>query len=346
MDNLRLGALVSAVQKNCHISDAQFAADLTLCTFLLKMRELYRWENEIPLTQDVPKSAVGDWMSEREHFWEALETSPYEPLPLIAGTIDPFEVALANRELAQHGLVYSGGFGRACKPHFFLGSLLREEVREGFTVYISGCEFARDLDAPPGMMLDNTIFVRTESLQRWLWEKYEEWNWNHRNKAMTRAVGYYDFQHAPESALQAMTETETESVILHELGEALVSADLGENWAQMLAALMRTRAEIFARAVRDLYADCLSTLPGLLVRDNPAAIHFYFANFTGMRRKLFPELAAAYQAWQNSGSPAELQRVSANGAIKWQTAAHHLITLFQQHGDAAGSLIEQLLETE
>jgi hypothetical protein len=265
-------------------------------------------------------------------------------LPLAAGSVDPFEVALANRELAPHGLVYSGGFGRACKPHFFLGNLLREEVRDGFKVYVSGCEFARDLDAPPGMMLDDTIFVRTESLQRWLWEKYEEWNWNHRNEAMTRAVGCYDFQHAPESALQAMTTTETESVILHELGEARVGAELGEEWSQMLAGLMRTRAEIFARAVRDLYADCLSTLPGLLARDNPASIHFYFANFTGMRRKLFPELVTAYQDWLDTGNNGELQRISAVGQLRWRGAALQMIKLFQQHGDAAGLLIERMLE--
>jgi len=344
MNELRLGAIVSAVQKNCHISDAQFAADLTLCTFLLKMRELYRWENEIPLSQDMPKSAVGDWMNERERYWEAVEAAPYEPLPLATGGVDPFEVALANRELAPYGLVYSGGFGRACKPHFFLGSLLREEIRDGFKVYVSGCEFARDLDAPPGMMLDDTIFVRTESLQRWLWEKYEEWNWNHRNAAMTRAVAHYDFRADPVKALQAMTETETESVILHELGEARVGAELGEDWSHLLAAVMRTRAEIFARAVRDLYADCLSTLPGLLARENPAAIHFYFANFTGMRRKLFPELAAAYQVWLERGELAELQRVSAAGLTQWRTSAWRMIEAFHQHGDKVGPLIEQMLE--
>ncbi len=344
MNDLRLGAIVSAVQKNCHISDAQYAADLTLCTFLLKMRELYRWENEIPLTRDMPKNDVGDWINERERFWQAVESAPYESLPLASGDVDPFEVAQANRELAPHGLIYSGGFGRACKPHFFLGSLLREEMREGFRVYVAGCEFARDLDAPPGMMLDDTIFVRTESLQRWLWEKYEEWNWNHRNEAMARAVGCYDFKHAPESALMAMTETETDSVILHELGEARAGAELGEEWTQLLAAVMRTRAEIFARAVRDLYADCLSTVPGLLARDNPAAIHFFFANFTGMRRKLFPELVAAYQSWLDSGNAAELHRISASGELKWRNAAHRMIELFRRHGDAAGQMIERSLE--
>lgn len=344
MNDLRLGAIVSAVQKNCHISDAQFAADLTLCTFLLKMRELYRWENEIPLTQDMPKSEVGDWMNERERYWEAVEAAPYEPLPLAAGSVDPFEVALANRELAPHGLVYSGGFGRACKPHFFLGNLLREEVRDGFKVYVSGLRSRPRFRCAAGHDAGRHHLRAHRVPAALALEAYEEWNWNHRNEAMTRAVGCYDFQHAPESALQAMTATETESVILHELGEARVGAELGEEWSQMLAGLMRTRAEIFARAVRDLYADCLSTLPGLLARDNPASIHFYFANFTGMRRKLFPELVTAYQDWLDTGKNGELKRISAVGQLRWRGAALQMIKLFQQHGDAAGPLIERMLE--
>lgn len=344
MNDLNLGAIVSAVQKNCHISDAQFAGDLTMCTFLLKMRELYRWEHDIPLTQDMPKSEVGDWMNERGKLWDGIEQAAYEPLPLPTGTIDPFDVASANRALAPHGLIYSGGYGHSCKPHFFLGSLLRQEARQGYTVYVSSCEYARDLDAPPGMMLDETIFVRTEALKRWLWEKYEEWRWSRRNEAMGQAVGCYDFAGDADGAIQAMTETETESVILHELGEARAGAELGEAWAGLLAAVMRGRGEIMVRAVRDLYADCLSTLPGLLERGEPAAIHFYFANLVGMRRALFPELVAAYQAWRDSGDLATLRRVVEQGRRRWQCTAQELLALHERHGDAVGAQIEQRLD--
>ncbi len=344
MNDLNVGAIVSAVQKNCHISDAQFASDLTLCTFLLKMRELYRWEHDIPLTQDMPKSAVGDWMNERERLWEMVETAPYEALPLPDAAVDPFEVAAANRDLAPLGLVYSGGYGRSCKPHFFLGNLERQEERQGFKVYVSGCEFARDLDAPPGMMLDNTIFVRTESLKRWLWEKYEEWRWNKRNEAMGRAVACYGFELDPAAALEAMTRAETESVILHELGEARVGEMLGEAWSSLLASLMRSRAEIVARAVRDLYADCLSTLPGLLERNQAAAIHFFFANFTGMRRKLHPELAAAYLHWVETGSLDVLRAMAGEGLSRWSAVSEEFIALHGRHGEAAGARIEAWLE--
>jgi len=43
-----LSALIDTVQKNCTIADARHARDMTMCTFLLEMREYYRWEMEIP----------------------------------------------------------------------------------------------------------------------------------------------------------------------------------------------------------------------------------------------------------------------------------------------------------
>lgn len=61
-----LGQLASTVQKNCHISDARHAGDLTLCVFLFKMREFYRWEHDIPFSAQIPKEAVSEWLRERE----------------------------------------------------------------------------------------------------------------------------------------------------------------------------------------------------------------------------------------------------------------------------------------
>lgn len=338
------GALISAVQRNCDISDAQYAGDLTLCTFLLKMRELYRWEHDIPLSANMPRSEVGDWMNARSAMWEGIETDPYVPLPLPSGEVDPFDVARVNAELIAHGLVYSGGYGRQCKPHFFLGQLVRSETRHGHRVYVSGCEYARDLDAPPGMMLDGTVFVRTEALKRWLWERYEEWRFNpKRNEAMARAVAYYPFERSPEAALAAMATSETEAVILHELGEARAELDLGEAWSALLLTVMRGRAEIIARAVRDLYADCLSTLPGLIELDEPATLHFFFANFVGMRRKLYPQLTEAYRRWAETGDLDVLRQAAHEGLEHWGRTAQELIALHQARGEAVGAEIEARL---
>jgi hypothetical protein len=341
MSRFDLDAIVGAVRQNCNISDAQYAGDLTLCTFLLKMRELYRWENDIPLMREMPRSEVGDWMNVRGQLWDEIETEPYVPIPLPGGEADPFESGRVNDELLARGYVYSGGYGRHCKPHFFLGRLERRERRHGFDVYVSGRELARDLEAPPGMYLERTLFIRTEALRRWLWEKYEEWRWNKKNEAMGRAVAAYRFTESPEAALEAMTATEMESVILHELGEARVGEELGRDWENMLVAVMRGRAEIIVRAVRDLYADCLSSLAGLLDLGDPAAIHFFFANFVGMRRRLAPDLFTAYETWLEDGSDRTLRDAADAGLERWQTTAREILELHASLGDGVGAEIER-----
>lgn len=341
---LNLGQLASTVQKNCHISDARHAGDFTLCIFLLKMREFFRWENDIPIAHDLPKDEVGVWLQERENLWSGIEECPFELLPLDGRRLDPFDADAINRVLIPRGYIYSGGYGRFSKPHFFLGALLKTEKRAGFTIHISSCEYARDLEAPPAMLQGRTIYVRQESVRRFLWEKIEEWRWNHKNEAMERALDCYAFDLDMNSALERMTENETEAMILHELGEGLAGEKLGDAWHAMIASLARSRAEIMIRAVRDILADCLSTLPALTAANNSASLHFYFANFTGMRRHLFPEALEAYRGWAGGEDIGVLRRLADDGQRRWLETARALLAIYKDKGPEADKAIEQLLD--
>ncbi len=341
---LNLHKLVTTVQKNCHISDARHAGDFTLCIFLLKMREFYRWENDIPFARDLPKSEVGEWLQQRELMWSDLEATSFEPLLLENRALDPFDADAINRELIPQGYIYSGGYGRFCKPHFFLGTLLKKEKRNGYTIYISSCEYARDLEAPPAMLQGKTIYIRQESVRRFLWEKIEEWRWNKKNEAMERAIACYPFDVDADLALEHMTRNETEAMILHELGEALAGEKLGEDWHKLLSALSRSKAEIMIRAVRDILADCLSTLPNLLAANNTASLHFYFANFGGMRKHLFPEAIEAYRHWLKEKDLRALHALVETGQRRWHETALTLLDIYKEKGTDAGSAIENLLE--
>jgi len=159
VDNLP--ALIETVQKNCTIADARHARDMTMCTFLLEMREYYRWEMEIPYGARLPKDELGDWLNARESLWDTVEAEDFAPLPLSETGVDPFDADDANRTLVPQGLVYSSGLGQFRKPHFVLAELRHAEVREGVQVLVAGCEYARDLIAPPAAMRDGAIFLRT-----------------------------------------------------------------------------------------------------------------------------------------------------------------------------------------
>ena len=338
-------SLQAAVQKNCHIADARHAGDYTLCVYLLKMREYYRWEQGYPFDANLSREEVSDWLTEREQLWDSLEAEAYQPIAIDGDEYDPFETEQINSALTPQGLVYSAGLGRGAKPHFFLGHLERHERHDGFTVQVSAREYARDLSAPPAMTLGETIFIRRESLRRLIWEKVEEWRWSRLDNALGRAVAAYDFDADLDGALEAMTTRELESVRLHEIGETLAGRRLGPAWEELLASVPRSKAEFMLRAVRDHLADCLSTLPALIAEDNRPSLHFYMANLNGMRRELFPALTDAYEEWRVSGELEfeSFDKTLERGVGHWETLANEILADFAESG-AELSRLEALID--
>jgi uncharacterized protein DUF6866 len=338
-----LHRLVDAVQKNCDISDARYARDMTMCTYLLEMREYFRWEHDIPLDQPPPKEELGSWLSQREERWSTVEAESFEPLPVGGEHYDPFEIEAINRELNPWGLVYGGGYGRFRKPHFFLGELVKRERRAGFEVLVTGCEYARDITAIPAAFQNGAIFVRQDALRRWLWEKVELWSVKRADTALKSALECYGYEADPRHGLERMTAVEGEAVILHEIGEGLAERLLGPDWRDMISSFTRKRPEILARGVRDHLADCLSTLPGLIERRAQCSLHFYFANLEGMRRALFPRLVEGYRQWRESGNPAPLLDCARAGTAHWADVASRLIDLYRKDPAHAEAAIEELL---
>jgi hypothetical protein len=337
-----LNALTARVQQNCHISDAQFAGHYTLCVFLLKMREFYRWEKQIPLSHSLPKEEVGIWLSQRELVWEGLDDDDFHPIEINGREFSPFDNEEINEQLNPQGLVYSGGYGLFHKPCFFLGRLERKEDLHDKTFMISSRELARDLMAPPAMFLNDTIYIRQESLRRLIWERIDEWRMQKQDdNAMGRALAYYDMGDM-ESLLDQITQNELETLLLHEQGEAEARKLLGREWEEMLHSLPRSRAELLARGVRDHLADCLVTLPALLETDNPARLHFYFANFTGMRKALFPEAMEAYRSWVLHDTLAPLTEVCEQGRIHWLAVTQEILAGYEKRPENAAQIIESV----
>jgi len=332
--------IVDTVQTNCHITDARHAQDMTMCIFLLEMREYYRWEYTIPFAENLPKDDLGSWMVEREKLWATLEDQPYQPLQLASGPQDPFEVAAINRDLVPQGYVYSAGLGRFRRPHFFLGRLHQAQQRDGFEVLIADCEYARDLIAPPAALQGDTIYIRREAVKSFLWTKVEEWGWKQQDNALGRALAYYDFKQQPDAELERMTDAESEAMILHELGEGQAGRALDDAaWNDMLITCSRHRPELYARAVRDNLADCLVTLPTLMAQASHPSLHFYFANFEGMRKKLFPLLVDAYQAWVQHDDLEPLHQAVQRGQQHWLKTGREMIAA-RHAGSADTRLVE------
>jgi hypothetical protein len=335
----RLDRLVNAVQTNCHIADASQAADMTLCIYLLQMREFFRWEHGIAPMQRLRHDEVGAWLEERESLWARLEGKAYAPLPIRGGWFDPFDAAAINAQLRPFGLVYGAGYIGPGRASFFLGELQGVQQRGGMDVLVCACEHARSLIAPPAALTGSTVLLRQESLARWVWEKFEAWTLKRQHGPFKAALDAHGFDRLGLAAVERLIEGERESLILHELGEFRVGRRLGTDW-QSLRGLAPRRTDLYLRAVRDHLADCLVTLPSLLHARADASLHFWFANLEGARALLFPRLPQAYAAWLAGDEGVALRAAIATGSMHWQRACDELLALYRAPGADPASRIE------
>lgn len=334
--------LVAAVRANCDLSDARHARDLTLCTYLLEMREQFRWERGLPLSAPLARPDVAAWLTAREARWAGIEDGDYRRLPVGGQLVDPFDADAVNRELVPERLVYGAGVGRFGKPQFFVADLERVERRDTLSVLVAGREHARDLAPAPAALRGDTIYVRLDALARLVWERVEAWERRRADGALACALAAYGYARGGDAAVRAMAVAEAETLILHEQGERAAGRMLGPGWESMLAGFTRRGAERFARAARDHLADCTTTLPALLERDAAPSLHFWFAGLDGLRRELFPRLGRAYRLWREGDRGAALGQAVATGAAHWHALCGRIAALHESGGADAEAAIEAL----
>lgn len=338
-----LEALVAAVQRNCHIADARHAAAMTMCTYLLQMREFFRWEHGIALGATLPREAVGAWLAEREALWETLAHEEYRPLPLpgagaaSGGFADPFDAEAVNAALAPASLLYGAGLVGSERPVFFVAELHSRSERDGLTVLQTGRERARTLAAPPAALTGGgagPIVLRRESMARWCWERTEAHAMRPRPEGALHAMlTHYGLAHDFAAALPRWLDDQCETAVLHECGEHRLGRRWGSRWDELRAAVAShgpraAAGEALVRALRDQLADLGTTLPALLARA-PAGgrgpLHAWFAGYEGLREASFPALAAGYRAWRGGDGGRLLREQCAHGVRHFEALAAALL---------------------
>ena len=343
---INISDLKHSVQQNCRISDATHAGHYTLCIYLLKMREFYRWEKGLGFEDRIDNEEIGRWLTDREEQWEALEEESFLPIRINNTDFDAFDSATINNHLAEYGLVYSAGYVLRGKPHFFLADLEQQLVQDNYQILISGKEHARELSSPPALSQGQTIFIRPESLRRMIWEKVEESLWNKGESPLVRAIACYDFRNQLDESLQDMCDKELQTLVAHEIGEIKAGKLIGaEIWSSLIHDVQNTPLELMLRAIRDNLADCLSTLPDLVEAKDPARLHFYIATLSNMRKSIFPSLRDAYDDWMTSGSMTALNDISEAGSKHWRKLAEGIVTIYQANGTSDLSAYETLIDS-
>ena len=301
--------LIRAIAANCDISDARDHGIYTMCTMVLKLRNLFKWEKGMEPWQEPSSGELLDWIEAKENHWPTVAERSYLPLGLGGCEYQPFDLEGINKALAGSGLYYGAGYGRALKDVFFLAEIVAERTVESCRVLLLGRELVRELSAPFAMLQDGIILIRREMLRFFFWDQLLEVRSSCR-QSLRFALGEYGVivdgvldKVRLQQALDAMVEQETDLFIYHEIGEQLETALSSVELRALVARFPGSALEFVGRALKDLLAD---THPrGLLVHlireRRQSSLAFYLAFADGLRQTLFPELAVAWQRLRSDG---------------------------------------------
>lgn len=326
-----IAALREQVQRNCAIADARYAREQSLCSYLLNMREFYRWANDLPLEAPLPPAAVGAWIRQQEAEWDRLASEPWQSVTIAGETFDPFDEGALNQHLIPLGWTYTAGVGRFGKPHFSLAPLVRREQIGPLTCWYLGKEVARDSSLVPAAYRQGQIFLRLDAIRRLAWEKWSLWQ-SRPQELLARQRVVEEFT-TPEGKgdLTRLSEAVTQLLVRHEVGEAEVAHQLPpERWHTLLAAAGNRTNELFLRAVRDQLADALAVLP-FLAEGDESLVHLHFALPEGMARQLMGRSYENYTMWAHHPDAATLRTLAEAELAHWQRYLEEVLTRFTEH---------------
>ena len=299
LENLR-----AQVMFNCHVSDAKYGGVFSLCGFLLRMRDYYKWEKNLNPWDEPDYSELLAWVEDREKLWETTSREEFRSIELNGHSFDPFDVEAINAAISPHSLLYGAGYATGMKPTFFLATVKSLQRVKRMDIHILDRELARDIFTSPAMRQGRHIITRPWAMAALIWDLILE------QKPSTAEVLKYslaDFDldldrllHSPAllaKDLWRLSRHESETWVYHELGEALQKEFQLELWQEIIASYSNTVVEKAARAVKDILADTheQGLLAHIITQRKIGSLGFYLCLIPPMSRAIFPEISTAFE---------------------------------------------------
>lgn len=299
---------IAAVQRNCDISDARDHGIYSMCTMVLKLRNLYKWEKGLQPWEEPESADLLDWIEKKENFWATIAGETFGPLSVAGKEFAPLDLEEINATL-NGTLLYGAGYGRSLKAVFFLAEKLEQRTIEGCPVIILGTERAREMASPFAMVQDGLIIIRTHALRYFFWDQVQEVRSSCRN-SLRHALQAYGVmkdgvldQELFKQSLDTIVEQEMNLFIYHEVGEILQEDLSSESLRRIIDHFPGSVLEFVGRAVKDILADThpLGLLAYVIREKRHSSLGFYLTFFDALREKLFPEILTAWQQFFADG---------------------------------------------
>jgi hypothetical protein len=254
-------SVVEDIQHNCNISDARDHGVYSMCTMVLKLRNLYKWEHGLEPWQEPEPADLLDWIEAKENYWKTIAEEPYRQLGINGRTYSPADSDEINAKLGDKKMVYGAGYGRSMKAVFFLAEKIEQRTVAGCSVFILGKEIAKEMASPFAMAQDGVVFIRKESLRFFLWDQIQELRSSCRS-SFRHALRMYDLlqdeqldQQKFKNSLDNIVDAEMDLFIYHEVGEALQTTLDSSTLQTIVSQFPGSLYELVCRSIKDILAD-------------------------------------------------------------------------------------------
>ncbi len=300
-----LTPFIQDIQHNCDISDARDHGIYSMCTMVLKLRNLYKWEKGLHPWEEPESADLLDWIEAKENYWAKIADESYRTLSAEGKSIAPLELEEINAALHNDTVLYGAGYGRSMKTVFFLAEKVEQRNDQGCPIVILGKELAREMASPFAMVQDGLIIIRKESLRFFLWDQIQEVRSSCRMSLLHGLRSYGVVKDGIldrelfKSALDEIVEQEMNLFIYHEVGELLQTTLDSESLKAIIGHFPGSIMEFVARAVKDILADThpYGLLAYVVREQRESSLGLYLTFLDGLREKLFPEITTAWKEY-------------------------------------------------
>jgi len=347
LTSLEQDQFIKDVQHNCDISDARDHGIYSMCSMILKLRNLYKWEHRIEPWSEPESADLLDWVDGKEQYWQGLTEESFRPLTILGKPILPHNLGLVNKILDQGNLLYGAGHGRSMKAVFFLADILDKRIVEDCSVYILGREMAKEMANPIGLVQDGVVIIKKEALRYFLWDQFQEMRSSSRS-SVSHLMNHYGLLQDGKldhgmlrERLEFIVEQELNLFIYHEVGETLENTFPSTDFQRVVGCFPGSVIELVCRAVKDLLADTHPS--GLLAytiknkKDSSCAL--YLGLLDGMREQLFPEIKDSWHRFEQSGDWSHIDRARRAGRDKFLRIARDIKEIGQMLEEGSESRV-------
>lgn len=335
-----------AVSFNCDVSDSKYWGYFSICTLLLRLRQLFKIERDLEPWESINNDEILPWIEKKEEKWKELENAQLIQLKINGKSYQPFDIEGINDNIIKNGFIYGAGYALFMKPSFFVGLIHKYEKIDGYEVFFVDKEIIRDLFSSSGMSIGNTIYIRLTDIKYRLWEDLHGWI-NKKKSFYGRTLSKFGHPanwEYPFKEFRSLVYIYSKIVLHHEI------AELQENipqWNEIIKKCDNSKTEYILRGIKDFIADFSEKGPlyKAIIEKDKELLSLYILTQGVYQKKILNQVILQIEKALLSEDWGKIEEIRKIEYERWKNNHDKILEIYKIRGfDAVKNITNRIFE--